>query len=242
MTSLDKIVRSFLLGRGYSIHYYLQCLLFARDCLRELHFDDLHCVSYKAIVPDAYNELHLPDDCMDIVSVGFPVGQKMRPLVQDNGLNPIPYYDNSGTRITVSQATNTTTTNTISNSYNGWAYNSFDDYGSYLGRNFGYRPEYTDTYRFIPERCVVKVNEALTFDVAIIQYISDGSCCDSATHVDPYAIATIRAYIEWYFDYRGEAKTAGEFKFNKQRQILRGRKSDITPDGIKRALQLSYSK
>jgi hypothetical protein len=239
MTTLDKIIRSFLLGRQLSIHYYLQTLLFARDCLRELHFDDLKCVQYLSIAPDAFNELKLPCGILDVVSVGFPTGQKLRPLVRDDGMNSLVNYDDNGVR---QRFTDTPTVNNIVTSANGWAFNSFDDYGTYIGRDFGYRPEYVDTYKYIKERNVVKVNEDLCFDKAVVQCIGDGTDCNSATQVDPYAIATITAYIEWYMDEKGKCGGAGEAKFNRARQTLRGRKSDITLDGIKRAIQNSYSK
>jgi hypothetical protein len=241
-TSLDKICRSFLLGRGYTIHWYLQALLYARDCLRELTFDDLKVINYKLLTPDANNELPLPCDFLDDIGVGIRVGQLIRPLVKDNQLNSLADYDPDGKQIPYlrdGSLNNTTTSGSLSATA-GWAYASFDDYGNYVGRQFGYRATYNDTYKVIKERGVIKINEYVQSASYVLQYISDGTACNAATQVDPYAIKTIDSYLEWYFDEKGKCGGAGEFKFNKQRQILRSRKSDLTIDGIKRSIQQAY--
>ena len=226
-------------------------LVSARDCLREISIDDLKVVNYKLVDLDQYNEAKIPCDCLDVVAVGDGVGQSTRPLVQDNSLNSLINYDTSGNRITYNQ---TSYAANPRNNYligyegylrgsSGWAYSSFDDYGEYLGKWFGYNPSYYDTFKVITERGVIKVNEYLSLNnnQAVMQYIGDGTDCNAATSVDVNASMTIQSYIEWYKDYKGQAETPGERKYLKQRAILRGRKSDITLDGMRRSSKQGFN-
>jgi hypothetical protein len=72
MVTLDKIVKSVLIQRGYSVHWYFQVLKFASDCLRELGFDVLGTVSSKKISVDANGAIDQPCDFLDLVRVGIP--------------------------------------------------------------------------------------------------------------------------------------------------------------------------
>lgn len=255
-TSLDKIVRSYLLQQGKSIHFYLQSLVYARECLREISLDDLKVVSYKLITLDKYNEAPIPIDCLDVVAVGYGVGQSVRPLVQDNNLNSLISYDTGGNRISYTQpqyASNPRDnfllgTGSASTWANGWSYNSFSDYGEYLGKWFGYNPSYYDTFKVISERCVIKVNEyvSLNNNQAVLQYISDGTDCNACTMIDSNAIAVIDAYIKWQTKENNRSYGEGEKErarqiYLKQRGILRSRKSDLTIEGIKRSMMQSYT-
>lgn len=259
-TSLDKIVRSTLLQRGLSIHFYLQYLVYARDCLRELSMDALKVVNYKLLTLDDYNEAPIPCDYLDDVGVGFQVGQSVRSLVQDNGLNSLVNYDDSGNRITFNQQAMSTTPrdnfligreniNYASYLYwgNGWNYYSIDDYGEALGRYFGYRSNPSDTYKIIKNRNVIKINEGIGNNGKfVLTYIGDGSSCDAATMVDPYAIASIDAYIKWQLRENSRAYNEGEKQrsqneFKEKRRQLIGRLSDInSTDDILRSMQKGY--
>ena len=43
--SLNAIVRNVLLRRGYPLHYYMQFLVNAKDCLREMSLDSLDVIN-----------------------------------------------------------------------------------------------------------------------------------------------------------------------------------------------------
>lgn len=243
MITLDTITRRLLLQKGLSIHFYLQFLLYAIDCLRELTFDDLHIINYAWATPNEFNELERPEDCLDVISVGFPAGQQIRPLVKDDRLNSLADTDATGTQLRyLDDASANSAVVPYSTAGTGWAFSSLDDNGAFVGRWFGYRPDYHDTYKDIPERCVIQVNEHLVFSRAVIQYLSNGLCANSASQVTPYAIATIHAYMEWKSREHNRTYSEGERErlyqhYLKERRVLRGRMSDVTLDGIRRALQ-----
>lgn len=259
MISLDKIVRGILLQKQLSIHFYLQYLVYERDCLREISMDALKVVQYELLTIDEWNEAPIPCGFLDDINVGFEVGQGIRPLVKDNSLNSLINYDDSGNRISFNQAAIVANprTNFLTGQENinlsafnwgeGWNYYSRNDYGESLGRILGYRCNPSDTYKIIPERNVIKINEDIgtTGSKFVLTYISDGSCCNAATCVTPYAISTIDAYIKWQTKENNRSYSEGEKEraerwYLKQRGILVGRLSDLTLDDILRSMQRAY--
>ena len=260
MTSIDKIVRGVLLQKGLSIHFYITYLVYARDCLRELSMDCLKTVNYKLLTLDEWNEAEIPCDFLDDVGVGYEVGQLIRPLVKDNGLNSLVNYDSQGNRISFDERT--LSSNPRDNYLygqenidygaalywgNGWNYTTVDDYGEALGRMYGYRNNKSDTYKIIRDRNVIKINEDISnTGKFVLTYIGDGTDCDAASMITPYAISTIEAYIKWQSRENnrsyglGESKNA-ENEFLKQRRFLIGRLSDIgSTNDILRAMQKGY--
>ena len=88
--SLDYIVKNFLLKKGYPLHWYMQSLVYAADCLRDITFDDLRVINTKIIpVDQTINAAELPSDYQDYVTVGVMVGQRIRPLTPTSTLNPL---------------------------------------------------------------------------------------------------------------------------------------------------------
>ncbi len=260
ITSLDKIVRNTLLQKQMSIHFYLQYLVYARDCLRELSCDVLKTLNYTLLELDEWNEACIPCGMLDAISVGFEVGQHMRPLVSDNSLNSLVNYGTNGERISFNQAAQTVSPRSNFligqedlnfgwqlNWGNGWNYYSRDDYGENMGRIFGYRGIDSDTFKVIWERNKIKVNEDVSPDRKfVLTWIGDGSCSDAATMITNYAFASIDTYIKWQTKENSRAYNEGEKErakqeFKEQRRILIGRLSDINSlDDILRSMQKGY--
>ena len=64
--SLDYIVKNFLLKKGYPLHWYMQFMVYASDCLRDITFDDLRVINTKILpVNQAINTAELPEDYQD---------------------------------------------------------------------------------------------------------------------------------------------------------------------------------
>jgi len=245
LTNLNSIVNNVLNRRKYSIHFFLEFLIYASDCLRELSMDDLKVVQAKKLSVNEYNAVDLPNDYLDYVKVGVEVGQNVRPLVETSGLNrmvnrdadfnPIPYYN--------PQKGNT---NPIQYGYlnpiNWWGVN-FNEYGEFTGRQFGAGAGVqTDVFTVVKERNQIQLTDHLTgLETIVLEYISNGQSADAATQIDSYAIATIEAYILWQMKESTRTYSEGERERAKQeyitqRQILRARMSDLTMEKIKRII------
>ena len=246
--SLDTIVKGVLLEKGYPLHYYLDFLVYARTCLRELSFDDLKVIKSELLTVNDYNAVDLPCDFVDIVLLGIEVGQKVKPLVTTDTINRLTKKNAAGEIIRYDAEISEDTPPLIyfSGAWQSWNTVRWNDYGENLGRAFGYGAgAQWDTYIVLPERNQIQLNEDITNTQVVIDYISDGMCCDSATKVDSYAQKTIESYIKW--QHRENNRTYGigerqmaEKEYNDQRKILRARKSDITIEKIKRIAQQNY--
>lgn len=247
MTSvtLDSIVRNFLLKRGYSLHWYLQFIVYAKDCLRQLSEDDLTVVNTKLLPVNSYNAVDLPNDYLDYTLVGVRVGQNVKPLVETSKINrmvnrnddlePIPYG-----------------TNAVPGDeqiYYGslypfyWNTTYWNTYGEPIGRMYGLGAGLQDdVFSVFPERGQIQLTEYLSVDNIVLEYISDGMNADAATRISPYAYDTIDAYILWQMKEHSRTYSAGEAQLAKQeyidqRKILRARLNPMTIDMWKRIFQ-----
>lgn len=229
-TSLDAITRSVLQQRQLPIHYYLQYLKYASDMFRELHFDTLRVVNAKRLPVSATGTVQLPCDFVDYTKVGIEIGQMVRPLHNEDGINRLPNVDANGRPTIYPEASSGAMLS------GGGA--GMSDRGESLG---GY-PSYhdgllQDTFKLLPERNIIQLNQAVGAGSVILEYVSDGTYCDAATKVDVLAQKTIEDYQKWQAspsrdnEYSPEAK-----KFFHSWKNLRARKNPMTMEDIKRSV------
>lgn len=243
--SLDQIVRNLIVKRRYTIHIYLDFLVYAVECLRTLSMDDLKVINTMELAVDPNtNSIDLPDDYLDYVQVGIRSGQNTKPLVETDKINPLVARTADFTPTSYG-AIGTNDSNII---YYGAIYPYYfntvvwNNYGEFTGRQFGYNSYNDDTFSVFPERNQIQLTERLSVSHIVLRYISDGMNSDSATQITPYAFQTISNYIMWqmkensrtYSD--SESERARQLYIN-ERLILRGRLSDLTTERLKRSLQ-----
>jgi hypothetical protein len=245
--SLDSIVLNTLMKKGYSLHYYVAFLVYAKECLRELTYDDLQCFNEKLIPINSNNAFQIPNDYVDYVTVGIPLGQGIRPLVEDKKMTSLSNYDSNLNVIPYTSDTASQDDVALILPYNGlslgnWYTTHMNDYGENIGRFFGSRGGYVDTFKVIPSKNEIQLNEALTgFDYAYVKYLSNGADSGSSTTIDPYAEQTISNYIMW--QHKEQNRTYGiserqlaKQEYTNQRQIFRARKSGVTLEVLKRII------
>jgi len=247
VTSLHSIVCNMILKRRYPVHYYLEFLLYAKECLAELSMDErFENIRYKVCQLNDNHALELPNDYLDYVAVGVRVGGYVKPLVEDDTLDLIPNYDSN---FDIQSYINGVATeeNQQLTYYNGfltplWFMTNWNAFGENTGRLFGGVGNYVDTFKVNKARNEIKINDYLTFTEYVITYISDGTDSDSATHINNYAAATIRAYIMWQFKENNRTYSKSEAlvereQYRSERKILRARLSDLSIDKLKRIVQ-----
>ena len=245
-TSLDKIVRTALLKKGYPLHYYVQFLIYARECLKELTQDDLKVYNTKVIPVNDYVAVDLPSDYLDYVVVGVMTNQGVRPLVEDRKLNVLNNFDDNYNIIKYSATNSIADSNNLyygALSFTNWYTVRFNSFGEGLGRSFGAKGRYSDTFVVARERNQIQLNESMDgLDYLYLQYVSDGQDSGSATTLDPYCELTVQSYILWQHKEANRTYSANDRGIAKQeyiqnRQILRARKSDLTLEVLKRIIQ-----
>lgn len=239
-TSLDKIVRRNLLAKRLPIHYYIEFLVHASSCLRELTMDSLKVINSVELTPNPYGACDLPCDFVDWVQVGVPQGQFVQPIPQRDTINNLTRYLPTGQPTTYGDPN---TVNLDFPFYPGyWLFQNIDDLGENLGRLYGFNTGYTDNaFKVIRNRGQIQLAESFNGCRIVLDYISDGQCSDNATKVDPRAWATIEGYINWKRSPNADIERSPEgSSYYNQRRILRARNSDITPWDIRQTLYRNY--
>lgn len=240
--SLKSIVHSVLLQKGYTMHWYVEFLLYARDAARESYFDDNHNIINTAVLTlNEFAYAKLPKDYMDWVLVGIKNGQYIQPLVESNKLNRIGNVDDEGNETTYKSP----------NIYNTYypaievCQSFFNDYGEHQGRMFAGTHYLNDLYKIIPERGIIQCSQNLADTKIVLQYISNGCCIHGSIGIHPYAQEMIKCYILWKYEENKRNKNLGVVKTLRnewalQRHLLRARLNPLLPNDIKRIIQENY--
>ena len=231
--------------KNYPMHYYIQFIVYAREALRELTFDDLQVFNEKLIPINDTNSFEIPNDYVDYVTVGIPLGQGIRPLVEDKKMTSLNNFDSKFNIVPYVNNTDEDVAAIIP--YNGlslgnWYTTHMNNYGESIGRFFGGSRSYIDTFKVCVERNEIQLNESLQgFDYAYLRYLSNGADSGASTTIDPYFEQTISTYIMWQHKEQNRTYSIGERQVAKaeyinQRQIARARKSGLTLEVLKRII------
>lgn len=247
--SLHSIVYNLLLRRRYPIHYYLDFLIPAKDCLRQLSIDgEVDAVRMQCLPLNDNHAIDIPNDYVDWIEVGYRNGQYTQPLIEDNSLSLIPNFDSNFVIQPYSEGIATSPQLPAPSNY-GWGTGywwtvNWNNFGENLGRQFGGVGGMGDTFRENKARNEIKINESLRVSEIVLTYGSSGMDADSATHIDIQAQDTIESYCMWQFKennrtYSDGAAAIAKQEYIDQRKILRARKSDLTIDKLKRIVQIN---
>lgn len=246
ITTLDAITRNFLMKRRYPFHFYIECLVYSTEALRELSMDDLKVVNTaKLPVDQNTNAVELPNDYMDYVDVGIEAGQSVKPLVESSKINPLIARNSDFDPTTYGQLASQNSNNIL---YYGslypyyWNTVFWNSNGEFTGRLFGMTGNQDDTFSVFPERNQIQLRESLCVSHIVLQYISDGMNSDAATQITPYAYQTISNYILWQMKENSRTYSDSEAQrakglYIEERLKLRARLSDLTVERLKRSLQ-----
>lgn len=245
-TSLDAIVRDFIMRRRYTMHDWIAFMVYSKNCLRELSFDDLKCVNTKKLpVNQDDNTVEIPNDYQDYVNVNVQAGQHLKPLVESDKINPLVNRDSDFNPIRYDDISQQESGQVLFGYLypSSWHTVTWNSYGEFTGRMFGSGAGFPDdTFSVFKERNQIQLCETISTDYIVLRYISNGLSADAATQVDQYASETISAYIMWQMKEHNRTYSEGEKERAKQeyinqRMILRARMSDLTKERLIRALQ-----
>lgn len=214
MIKISSIVKSFLLRRQRTVHYFLDTLIHAIDGYKELSLDEFPPIVTKVVYADVNGIIPFPAGCIWVISLGGAYSQFIKPMVTDTTINTLNNYTTGGVLEPY--------TNNQNNNWDSYYYNS---------------KYYDDGYKVDNVQRQVKVNEGLDITNGfIMEFASDGSAINGSTKIHPYAEKAVNAYIEWQVDYGGKARTQGAIKFGMERDKIRARVNPLTPNDIKRII------
>lgn len=189
---LDTVIKNELLGRGLSIHYYVQRAFWAINFLRTIEFDS--AFFFKTVsLTITNNYITLPEDFLGIVRLGVQNGQYLETLEPDNKLIPVTTAGSDD--------------DDAFYGYNYW-YPNINEKGENLGGYFGYTLKSPNSYKLVAEDGKIYINNRVTGGVAsvILIYSTDGlepirrddlPADNGDMYIHPYAIDALRAYSDW---------------------------------------------
>lgn len=246
-TSLDTIVRGVLLQTKRPIHYYIDYLVYGQRCLEELGFDILGNVRSALLDINSYNAVTIPCDCMDWVKVSFLSGEYVRPMVQRPGLNRLNNFDKStGDKVPWPDWFDKSFIEMFGNGVTTWSNTTlYNDHWEMIGRQYGSAGRVQNGFKVLAgagQRNEIQFEDCIKADKIVLDYISDGSECDNATMINPYAKQTIEDYIKWQYkenarSYSGGEKQEARLLFEKSARRLRSRMNPMTIDDFRSIVQ-----
>ncbi|MDA3614719.1 hypothetical protein [Polluticaenibacter yanchengensis] len=177
---LDTIVKGFLLAKGYSLHWYIDVLKYMADCLRDISFHTIQNINTTVIQIDEDGRAKLPCDYIDYVIIGRIIDQLVRPLVERGTMSNIENPEiNKG--LILEQSTR---------SLYDFDYRYYNTYGFGAGQE-------RDSFKVLKKDKVIQFDISLANTEFYIEYISDGSHCDTLTNIDPRLITPLQSYSDW---------------------------------------------
>ena len=195
--TVNEIVRSALLTTGRPIHYYMHYLHYALKAVKEIGFDSPFKIKSTKITVDANREITLPDDYVDYVRVGWENGQYVKRLIEKHSFNRLMHLDSDGNQTAYPDVESDQglifTNNNESHS---------NDQGEHIGRHFGHKPTYKNSFMVIAERNKIMLDPSLheAKDI-VLDYITTGltDSGSDATTLPAYAADAVERYIMWRF-------------------------------------------
>jgi hypothetical protein len=207
--------------RGLTLHFYAGMLIFALRGLDELGFDVLHKVKTTILQLDSNMEVSIPEDCIDVTSVGIPINDKIRPMARGRRLNPMERGDDTFAKDELPK---------------GLGPNLYDAESS-----FGLGVISPDSWIQTEDNKIRIDNRSGIKEIAVT-YLTDLKLPGMQSVIHPFAQAALMSYMNWqwaiYTKDRDQELRRRDF-YNDLR-ILVARKSRITTTEIKRIVRESY--
>lgn len=232
--TLNSIIRRNLAKRKLPLHYYSPMLVIAKEGLDEMHFHSLQKVERVVLDVDAtLMTADLPADYVEAVAVGVEVGDKVRPIGYNHRINArddenVPYESESDL-----YAFGTT------GIVNGQVGMNHNEYGDYLGKNYGRPVTFTDAYTINRELGEIRIDNDSDITAIHLVYITMPKKISDKSVIHPFAKQALDDYIDWqwaiYNKEKDQELRRRDF-FNSWR-ILRGSLNKLTTVEIKRVVR-----
>jgi len=240
--TLDTIVRRTLLERSMPIHYYMEYMLHASACVRELSFDTLKIINTEFLPVTDYNAVDLPGDFVDDICCYLPVGGQLQEVPKNYNLNPLRNRNSDGLFVPYTNSTaNGLATNILGIQPQWLWFWNVNDWGEPTGRFFGAPGGVRGGYNVFKERRQIQLAAELVTTGIVLKYVSDGQRTNNATEIDVQAIASVQSYIDWKRSPSAAMKDSPEARtYTNEQRKLRARLDDLTIIDIKNIMRNNY--
>lgn len=243
LSNLDIICRRSLLERSLPIHYYLEALIHASACLRELTIDTLQVVNTVQVSVDDTGSFDLPDDFADDVGMAGGIQGRLIGIPHSSNPNPIRYHNVTTGAFEAQPQVNFGLGGTGLYGVGGsWFWNC-DDYGEGTGGYFGGNAGTSRGYSIFREQRRGQLSMGFgTGGSGILMYVSDGQNINNASQIDIKAINCISRWIDWKMSRNATNLFSPEaMTFSKSKKNLKARISTLTGADVANIIRTSYT-
>lgn len=241
-STVDMIVRRWLLEKGKPLHYYIEGLVHCTAGLRELHFDTLKVINTMPIKLNSYFAADLPGDFVEEVAVCVPVGGMLQQVAKHDAISPLRNVNSSGEFVNYTDLDNSEQTSLFGISASWLWFWNINDWGEPTGRYFGASgAAKSNGYKVFKERRQIQMTETFTSDTIVLMYISNGQSSDNATQIDVQAQQALQSWIEWKSSPNASIKDSYEAAtFYNEKRLLRARLNEMTVVDIVNTIRKNY--
>lgn len=218
LITVDRVVRSSIMTRRYTIHHYGMFLHYGLSWLREMNFDVWG--ELKTICPkmDVFNSITLPEDYIDFNKIGIEKDGKVQTIGSKANLSRI--------------RTNETYHHEDHVYVNG-------EYGSLKSDVFN---EFPNAFKVLLEQNRIQFDKNMPNCKVYIEYLASGKELHGFSLVHPYAQAAMEAYILW--QHKEHSRSVSNYErerakkdYHNARRTLLQRKSDLNLQTILRIVR-----
>lgn len=222
LITVDRIVRSTIMSRRYTIHHYGMFLHYGLSWLREMNFDALGEVKTWCYNLDSFKSITLPADYIDLSKIGIERDGKVQTIGSKASLartkKPYSLYDEDN---------------------DNRLYVGGDGFGSLSAEVFNQHP---NAYKILLEQNRIQFDTDMPNCKVYIEYLASGGELHGLSLVHPYAQAAMESYIIW--QHKEHSRTISNYDrerarkeyFNARRTLLL-RKSDLSLQTILRIIR-----
>jgi hypothetical protein len=240
MTTLDSIVRSALIQKNLSMHFYVRFMSWAIDALRDIELDAIGGIKSVTLTVDNLSQVKIPNDLVDWVRIGQVNGQYVINMGVTNRFNR---QVNMVDGVITPYGKPPNSTNLSDFNYPFWD-TWYNEHGEALGQVYGGSGTRDDEFMFIPERGVIQLSTAYAEGEKIfMDYIYTSECATSYVH--RYAEGAIQAYIEYKYVMHTPRQTVYERnsareEYYNQVRALYARTNNLTIEEVKRVRERRF--
>jgi len=242
---LEKVVREFLIETGKTEHRFVQALQFGIACLRELHYDVIGTPVIKELTVSEIDTVDLPDDYLNYIRIGFTDSHGyFREMGVNDGISLNRTLDDCGKRV-VRKKSNNDNASSVNYNISSVEYPSVHfENGNNIGRFYGVGGggNSNGCFKIDKNYQQIQLDKYRGGSTVTLEYLADPNKTNGEFTVHPFAVETIKSWIDWKFTENNANIGAGVSERKRQlyggnKKLLRSRMSSMSVQDILQAFR-----
>ena len=222
---LEAVVREYLIETGQTEHRFPQALQLGISCLRELQYDVTGSPSIKELVVNANDTVDLPEDYLNYIKIGFSDKYgNFRELGRNKDIALNRTLNDCGQRAEVRTVEDDTVD--YESLYPLESYSVHYTNGERVGRFYGIGGGNNINGYFKIDKAYsqIQLSNYGGGNTITLEYLADPNKSNGNFDVHPFAVETIKAWIDWKINANNVNIPMG---YSEQKRILYSRNKKL---------------